>query len=71
MVEGNYLEQHNKTANGNLYYIGYKYKALITVFFVVGNCMTPLIITEKKWGKKLKMFLIDYAKSLYEIVNNG
>ena len=34
-------------------------KALISVFCIIGNCLTP-IITEKKLVKEVGMFLIDH-----------
>ena len=60
VVEGNYLEQHRETADGNLYYIDYKHKALLSAFCVVRNCPTPPTITEKKRGKDVDMLLIDH-----------
>ena len=60
MVQGNYLDQHKEEAGGNLYYIGYKCRAVISAFCIVGNCQTPPIITDKKWSKEVEMFLIDY-----------
>ena len=60
VVEGNYLKQYKETASGNLHYIDYKHRALISAFCVVGNCPTPPTITEKKQGKKVEMFLIDH-----------
>ena len=35
-------------------------KALISAFCVVENCPTPPIITEQKWSKEVKMFLINH-----------
>ena len=71
MVEGNYLEKHKETAGGNIYYIYCKHKALISAFYVVGSCLTPPTITEKKRGKEVEIFLIDHDmhQSLYELVN--
>ena len=60
MVEGNDLEQHKETAGGNLYYIDYKCKALISAFCIVENCPTAPRITEKKRSKEVEMFLIDH-----------
>ena len=51
MVQRNYLKQHKETAGGNLYYIDYKSKALISEFCIVGNCPTPTTITNKKWSR--------------------
>ena len=34
-------------------------KALISAFYIIGNCLTP-IITEKKLVKEVGMFLIDH-----------
>ena len=65
MVEENYLEKHKETAGGNLYYTDYKFKALISAFCVTGNYPT-LQITEKKRGKEVEMFLIDY-ESLWTV----
>ena len=47
MIEVNYRKQHEE-AGGNLYYIDYKCKALISAFSILGNCSTPPVITEKK-----------------------
>ena len=60
MIEGNYLEQHKEAAGGNLYYIDYKSKALISAFCVVENYSTPPTITEKKGSKEVEMFLINH-----------
>ena len=35
VVEGNYLEKHKETAGGNLYYIDYKRKALISALIMI------------------------------------
>ena len=42
MIERNYFEQYQETAGGNSYYIDYKRKALISAFYVVGNCLLEL-----------------------------
>ena len=71
MIERNYFEQHKETAGGNLYYIDYKCKALISAFYVIGNCPTSPAITEKKRSKKVEMFLTahDMHQGLCELVN--
>ena len=48
MIEGNYLKQRKEATGGNLYYIDYKYKTLISAFCIIGNCPTTPTITEKK-----------------------
>ena len=58
--EINYLKQQKETAGGNSYYIDYKCKALISAFCIAGNFVTPPTITEKKWSKEVKMFLINH-----------
>ena len=60
MIEGNYLEQHKEIAGGNLHYIYYKSKALISAFCIVRNYSTPPTITEKKWSGEVEMFLINH-----------
>ena len=71
VVEGNYLEVHKETSNGNIYYIDTKRKALISTFCVVGNCPEPPTITVKKGRKDVEMFLIDHEmhQALCELVN--
>ena len=63
-------EQHRETAGGSFLYIYHKRKALIPAFCVVGNCPTPLTVTEKKRNKEVEMFLIDHCihQSLCELV---
>ena len=65
------IEQHKETAARNLKYIDYKCKALIYAFCVVGNCLTPPTVTERKWSKVVEMFLInhDMHQSLCELLN--
>ena len=58
MIEGNHLKQHKE--GGNLYYIDYKVKALISAFYIVGNYSAPPTITEKRWNKEVEMFLINH-----------
>ena len=72
MTKGNYLVQHEETAGGNLCYIDYKRKTLLSAFCVLGNFPTPAI-TEKRWSKEVEMFLIDYGvhQSLCELVSTG
>ena len=60
MIEGNYLKQHKEATGGNLYYIDYICKTLISAFCIIGNCPTTPTITEKKWSKEAEMFLIDH-----------
>ena len=69
MVEENYLEQYKETGGGNLYYIDYKRKVLISAFCVVGDCPTSTTITEKKRSKVVEMFFIDESihQSFFEL----
>ena len=71
MVEGNYLKLHKETAGGNLYYIDYKLKTLISAFYVFGNCPTQLAKTENKRSKEVEIFLIDHdmRQNLCELFN--
>ena len=52
--------KNSETACGNVYYINYKCKTLISAFCVIGNCPTPPTITEKKQSKEVEMFLINH-----------
>ena len=40
--------------------IDVKQKAIVSAFCVAGNCPTLPTVTEKKRGKNLEMFLVDY-----------
>ena len=60
MIEGNCLKQHKEAAVGNLYYIDYKSKALISACCIVGNYLTPPTITEKERSEEVEMFLINH-----------
>ena len=61
MIKRNYLEQYKEVTGGNLYYIDYKHKAVISAFCVVENCPTPPTATEEKRSKEVKMFLINHG----------
>ena len=54
VVEGNYLEVFKERSNGSLYYVDVKQKAIVSAFYVVGNCPTLPTVTEKKCEKKLR-----------------
>ena len=71
VVEGNYLEVFKELSDGSLYYVDAKQKAIVSAFCVVGNCSTLPTVTEKKRGKNLEMFLVDYDmhQVLSELVN--
>ena len=60
VVEGNYLEVFKERSDGSLYYVDVKHKAIVSAFCVVGNCPTLPTVTEKKRGKNLALFLVDY-----------
>ena len=60
VVEGNYLEVFKERSDGSLYYVDVKHKAIVSAFFVIGNSPTLPTVTEKKRGKNLAMFLVDY-----------
>ena len=44
----------------------------MSTFCVIKNCLKPPAITEKKQGKEVKTFLINYdmLQSLYELGDN-
>ena len=71
VVEGNYLEALKECSDGSLYYVDIKQKAIVSASCVVGNCPTLPNVTEKKCGKNLEMFLVDYDmhQVLSELVN--
>ena len=60
VVERNYLEVFKELSDGSLYYVDVKQKAIVSAFCVVGSCSNLPTVTEKKRGKNLEMFLVDY-----------
>ena len=73
VVEGNYFEVHKEIKDGELQYIDFKSKAIISAFCVVGNC--PPLPTEmgKRRGKTQEMYLInnDLHQALCEVVDQS
>ena len=71
IVEGNYFELHKEGKDGDIYYIDYKKKAIISAYCVVGNCPISATVQVKKRGKLVEMYIIDHDlhQALCEIVN--
>ena len=71
VVEGNYLEVFKECSDCSLYHVDVKQKAIVSAFCVIENCSTLPTVTEKKCGKNIEMFLIDYGmhQVLSELVN--
>ena len=70
VIEGNYLELHKEQKYSDLYYVDYHKTAMISAFAVIGNCLMPEIMNEKKNGKLVAMYVIssDINQALCELV---
>lgn len=69
VVEGNYLEQDKEKTGGNLYYIDYKRKDLISAF-----CVIEIVCHHQQFrGEEVKVFLVnhDMHQKPCEIVNTN
>ena len=73
IVEGNYFEIHKTSNEGDIYYIDWKKKAIISAFSVVGICPSPMVVMQKRKRKEQEMYIIDndLHQDLYEIVNSS
>ena len=72
VVVGNYLKTYKATKDTDICYIDWKRKVVISAFSVVGNCLTPIPVIQRRRGKEEEMYLIshDLTQALNKIVNS-